>query len=283
MTQTIYLNADRKQTTPVVHMVQGDTGRELECHVQDRVLTGTDSAAIWCERPDGSVWSAAGTVANNAATFAFGSGGPLTQVGNVKAQVKITDSNSKVVSTFDLIIVVHENVSGTSTQQDETWRDGLTASLQASIAAKVPQTTTVNGKALSGNITVSAEDIPYDNTASGLTGTDVQAAIDELLPAKFLLRGTAKVSANSSDTLTQLDIIPAASRGFYFVALQADTNTSDCAAAYILYYDGTSAYNVSAVFEGTGQRAPRITSGGVLKLNSLTSQVTLHYVIAVMG
>lgn len=180
MTQAIYLNADRKQTTPVVHMVQGDTGRELECHITDRVLTGTDSAAIWCERPDGSVWSAVGTISNNAATFAFPAGGPLNKAGQVKTQVKITDTNSLVVSTFDLIIEVHENVSGISTPADETWRDSLAASLQADIDSKVPQTTKVNGKALSGDITVNAEDVPYDNTASGLTATDTQAAVDEV-------------------------------------------------------------------------------------------------------
>lgn len=137
MTQAIYLNADRKQTTPVVHMVQGDTGRELECHITDLVLTGTDSAAIWCERPDGSVWSTLGTISGNVATFALGSGGPLTQAGSVKAQVKITSADTNVVSTFNLVIEVHENVSGTATQEDLDWKSQVVADLQTEIDAAI--------------------------------------------------------------------------------------------------------------------------------------------------
>lgn len=283
MTQTIYLNTDRKQTTPVVHMVQGDTGRELECHITDRVLTGTDSAAIWCERPDGSVWSAVGTISGNVATFALGSGGPLNQAGQVKTQVKITDTNSLVVSTFDLVIEVHQNVSGQSTPADETWRDSLAASLQADIDSKVPQTTTVNGKALGSNIVLNAEDIPFDNTGTELSSTDVQGAIEELFPAKFVIRGYKSVSANSADDLVSLDIIDDR-LGYYFIVLQAGTNTTDCAAAYLLLYGNQAGvYNLSPVFEGTGSRAPRITSSGVLKLNTQTSASQVHYAIFELG
>ena len=282
MTQAIYLNADRKQTTPVVHMVQGDTGRELECHITDLVLTWTDSAAIWCERPDGSVWAALGTISGNVATFALGSGGPLTQAGSVKAQVKITDTNSLVVSTFDLIIEVHENVSGISTPADETWRDSLATSLQADIDSKVPQTRTVNGKALGSNIVLNAEDIPFDNTGTDLSSTDVHGAIEELFPAKFVIRASKSVSANSANTLDALDLIPT-ERTFWFCAMQTDTGTSDCAAAYCFWFNGSGTYNVTAIFEGTGARAPRITSAGVLKLNSSTSSSYVKMVFVRMA
>lgn len=44
----------------------------------------------------------------------------------------------------------------------------------------VPTSRTINGLTLSANRTIGAERIPYDGTASGLTGDDVQEAIDEL-------------------------------------------------------------------------------------------------------
>lgn len=44
----------------------------------------------------------------------------------------------------------------------------------------VPLTRTINGKALSADISLDSSDIDYDNTQSGLTATDVQDAIDEL-------------------------------------------------------------------------------------------------------
>ena len=276
MTQTIYLNTDRKQTTPVVHMVQGDTGRELECHITDMVLTGTDSAAIWCERPDGSVWSASGTISNNAATFAFPAGGPLNKIGQVKTQVKITDTNSLVVSTFDLIIEVHENVSGISTPADETWRDGLTASLQADISSRVLQSTKVNGKALTGDITLNASDVPYDNTGSWLTDTDVQDAIDELA-GNLRIGSVSGIKNSSTSTIIALNIIPS-SQGIYLIALAPNSYGANTGSAYIVQVSSSTPY-VTAIHEGTATRAPIIDSSGVLKLVSSSTSTTVYYTI----
>lgn len=44
----------------------------------------------------------------------------------------------------------------------------------------VPQSRKINGLALSQDRTLGADVIPYDNTLSGLTGDDVQEAIDEI-------------------------------------------------------------------------------------------------------
>lgn len=44
----------------------------------------------------------------------------------------------------------------------------------------VPKTRTVNGNALSANVTVNSAQVPYDHTVSGLSATNVKAAIDEI-------------------------------------------------------------------------------------------------------
>lgn len=44
----------------------------------------------------------------------------------------------------------------------------------------VPKSRTINGQSLAANRTINSGQIPYDNTVSGLTATDVKAAIDEL-------------------------------------------------------------------------------------------------------
>lgn len=282
MTQTIYLNTDRKQTTPVVHMVQGDTGRELECHITDMVLTGTDSAAIWCERPDGSVWSASGTISNNAATFALPAGGPLNKVGQVKTQVKITDTNSLVVSTFDLIIEVHENVSGISTPADESWRDSLAASLQSDISSRVLQSTKVNGKALTGNITLDADDIPYDNTNSGLSASDVQAAVDEV--AGLIKNGSVSgITATSTSTLYDLGLLPSSGARSYLFILTTNSYHAGTGSMYIIQTSGGTPY-VIPVIEATYQRGAVIDSSGVLKLVSSSISTVVYYtIIAIKG
>ena len=44
----------------------------------------------------------------------------------------------------------------------------------------VPNTRTVNGHALSSNVSVISSDVPYNNAVSGLSATNVKAALDEI-------------------------------------------------------------------------------------------------------
>ena len=44
----------------------------------------------------------------------------------------------------------------------------------------VPNTRTVNGHALSSNVSVISSDVPYNNSVSGLSATNVKAALDEI-------------------------------------------------------------------------------------------------------
>jgi hypothetical protein len=63
--------------------------------------------------------------------------------------------------------------------KDATARADI-STLSGVVDTKVPQTRTVNGKALSSDISLGAADIGYDNTGSGMTADDVQSAVDEL-------------------------------------------------------------------------------------------------------
>ncbi|CAJ0596529.1 unnamed protein product [Cylicocyclus nassatus] len=115
-----------------IHAVQGDTGRTIECVVSGTTIENGSSAVLWVERPNGSVWSVVGSITGNTISFDIPSGGAFTQIGTAKAQAKITYVDT-VTSTFEFVIEVHENISGTPTQEDESWRDQLTASLQGQI------------------------------------------------------------------------------------------------------------------------------------------------------
>ena len=93
--------------------------------------------------------------------------------------------------------------------KDEQARVDL-GTLAGVVDGKVPKTTTVNNKALSTDITLVSSDIGYDNTVSGLTATNVKAAIDELdtaLDGKVPNTRTVNSKALSSNiTLTASDI-----------------------------------------------------------------------------
>lgn len=135
--QNIVLYANNKKVSPVVNMVQGDTGRRLVCKIEGLALTSSMSAMMWFERPDGSVYSKSGTVSTASQQITVelsAAGGALTQVGEVKAQLKIMNSGA-VVSTFEFLIVVHRNESGTATTEDITWRDQVIADINEFIGS----------------------------------------------------------------------------------------------------------------------------------------------------
>lgn len=140
--------------------------------------------------------------------------------------------------------------------------------INGSLATKVPNTRTVNSKALSANITVEAKDVPYSNVSSGLSASNVQTAVDEI--QTFLSRNVRSgnvygINANSTATVEDLNIIPGG--GFYFIALQTNTTQSNTGSVYTLRRTPTNFY-VSPIGEGSYNSAPRIGTNGELKLNT---------------
>lgn len=212
--QRIKATFGQYQVPAVVHAVQGDTGRVFIFESQDRQITGAETAALMCIRPDGTAFSYAGTVDPdlNEITVALDiDGGALSQAGVVAGQL-VMQENGQVLCSFKLGIIVEEALGGEATPEDITFLDGLQAQLDAWIASAgsnfVPSTRTVNGKALSSNITINAEDVPYDNTASGLTADDVQEAVDELESTKASKSTTINGKSLAEDRVIYAQDIP---------------------------------------------------------------------------
>lgn len=92
-----------------------------------------------------------------------GSGNGYMSIKAVPANVPLTDTNywtpvasyTTVYSAFNSRITALEN-------------------------SYVPNTRTVNGHALSSNVSVISSDVPYNNAISGLSATNVKAALDEI-------------------------------------------------------------------------------------------------------
>lgn len=134
--QIIRVTQDLYGVTPVVHMVQGDTGRTLKCVVADYAFTGTETVSLMCLRPDKTVYRYDGTVdtSDNSANFELNvEGGALTQVGVVAAQV-ITVLNGAIVASFAINVIVHEVVGGEATEEDITFLMQLQEQLNEWIA-----------------------------------------------------------------------------------------------------------------------------------------------------
>ena len=169
--------------------------------------------------------------------------------------------------------------------------DALDNRISSLESNSVPKTRTVNNKALSSDVEIKAEDVPYTNTTSGLTATDVQAAIDEMdgtvdgILSDMVTKSQVKtgrvtqVTANSTDTIITRGLISGA--GFYFIVLQTDTTSANTGSVYTLRRT-SSAWVVNPMFEGTHNSAPRIDSNGVLKLNGNTSNHGMYYLVIQM-
>ena len=70
----------------------------------------------------------------------------------------------------------------------------LESAVSALPTTYVPQTRTVNGNALSSNVNVNSGQIPYDNTISGLSATNVKSALDEIDGHMDVLRNFTSTS-----------------------------------------------------------------------------------------
>lgn len=152
----------------------------------------------------------------------------------------------------------------------KTVTDALDSRVATLETNSVPKTRKVNNKALSSDITVEAQDVPYSNATSGLSASNMQGAVDELqtILSKMRTGNVTNITANSTATVKDLGITDG--NAFYFIALQTNTTSANTGSAYTLRQTSSNFY-VSPLAEGTHNSAPRIASNGALKLNTNTS------------
>lgn len=116
ITQEIHLKTATYGIPPVVHMVQGDSGRELSMILDDMELDASHDAVLAIHRPDDSYYEQDATVvfvSNSVTAPAYQA---ITRPGKVECQLKISDSD-ELLSTFDFIIMVHESADGLPVEQ----------------------------------------------------------------------------------------------------------------------------------------------------------------------
>ena len=116
---------------PIIHVVQGDTLRTFVFDCGEALTEGSETASLFCKRPNESVYSYLGVVDHQTKEVTVvldDAGGAFTQAGVVAAQLVIQDGGDAVRS-FKFDVVVEENFSGTPTPEDVSFLDGLQAQL----------------------------------------------------------------------------------------------------------------------------------------------------------
>lgn len=117
VTQVIYLTQAFYGIHPSVHMVQGDTGRNLKMVIKDVAMSGSPIGEVFFTRSDDTHYSTNAEFSAGDNSFIADMTQALTQPGRTKCNLTVTDANEKTVSTYVFDILVDEHQDGTSEAQ----------------------------------------------------------------------------------------------------------------------------------------------------------------------
>lgn len=173
--QEISLNQNTFSLFPSVYAVQNDTGRELKMTLTDRTLVATDTAAVAVNRSDGSYYTITGTVdtATNSVTADITQA--LTQPGRTLCQLKITDTNDEIVSSYTFCIMVQPSTDGVPVEQYGITAQELMDAVEQIMSGSLGQPTPVTTAA---EMTETDKIYLYLGSEAGYTSGDVYAYIN---------------------------------------------------------------------------------------------------------
>ena len=117
ITQVIHLKQETFGLPPIIHMVQGDTGRTLKMIIDDGELPASPTATLYWMRSDLSHYSVNAWYDSDDNSFTADVSQALTQPHNTQCQLKVKDTNNLVVSTYTFIIHVQADVDGVQASQ----------------------------------------------------------------------------------------------------------------------------------------------------------------------
>ncbi len=96
--QKINLRMANQGTTPIINLVQNDTGREIEYNILDFDIPAGATSKLWLIKPSEKVASCNGTISGNVVTVAL-TDQVVAEKGMCVSQLKIT-KDGKTLSSF---------------------------------------------------------------------------------------------------------------------------------------------------------------------------------------
>lgn len=107
LTQVLHVNFSSLTVPHLISVVQGDTGRNLKCIVDDFTLDGAWTATWYVERPsDVPVYNTATIETSDNSVNLELTAQSIAEVGDNKLQVRILDADDQVVTSFACILSV---------------------------------------------------------------------------------------------------------------------------------------------------------------------------------
>lgn len=240
-------------------------------------MNAIDTAIHAAQSTADNAATTAGTATTDIATI---NNSLTTITGNITSLTTSVNGNTAAINTINSLIgngepttsdktligainEIYGMITGGSNpiEADHVVYDNTTSGLTATdVQAAIDE---VNAKIPAGGA-VEADDVVYSNTASGLTATNVQAAIDELAtaaPASWSAAGTGGVN-------TAVSVSATASEFLVYVNINP---SGDCkVTAYILKAMGSGRYNVG------GYVASNAGVNAMIDYDATNNTVTLH-------
>ena len=171
----INLSINNYGVPPVVHAVQGDTGRTLICNITDMEIPAGATAKFFAEKPSGAGIYNNATISGNTVTVEL-TNQTLAEVGATKAQIQVANGDDRV-STFRFDICVEKTYSGDfpESKDESTFLQGILDNMQQSVDTAVENaedaTSAANSAASSANEAAAAANNAMGNINAAVQGT----------------------------------------------------------------------------------------------------------------
>lgn len=172
---------------PVIHTVQGDTGRSIVATIVDMDIPSGSTASFWALKPSGKGIYNDATISGNTVTAAL-TNQTLAESGTIHGQFQIT-SSSKMVKTFCFDILNDASLAGDypESENEATWLDTKISDMEKDLSSAIS----------SANSKVS--------TMQTNVNTAISNATTATNSAKTAARSANNAANNARDALTALE------------------------------------------------------------------------------
>jgi len=161
MNKKIKLTAIDTQIKPIIHAVQYDTARMLECYIADVDISDISAARIYARKPDGTEVYNDCTLEEEYILAPLSSQ-TLAVVGQVECQLQLKVGDT--LTTFEFIIIVDESLVSSSAIESSNEYTALEDALNRveDVEAGLPSKVSKSGDTMSGDLNMDG------NTVTGL-------------------------------------------------------------------------------------------------------------------
>ena len=195
MNKRINLTAIDTQITPIIHAVQYDTDRYIDCYFEDIELTGVSAARIYAKKPDGTeVYN--NCVINDGYITAPLTSQTLAVVGKVNCQLQLVYNGT--LTSFAFTVIVDESLVSSSAIPSSNEYTALETALDEvqSVIDGLPSKVAKAGDTMSGNLNMDGNKITGLGTPTENSDAATKEYVDTNTPSITIDSALSDTSEN---------------------------------------------------------------------------------------